>query len=137
LIFKGNKNIMSSALIKRLDRELAIPSDAVSVQHQVVVVGGGAAGITVTAQLLKKNKHLDVAIIEPRDKHYYQPAWTLVGGGVYKAEDTVRDEKDYIPDSATWLKDYVAKLDPDNNTVITQQGKRICYEYWYNRILTV
>jgi sulfide:quinone oxidoreductase len=101
LIFKGNKNIMSSALVKRLERESAIPSDAVSVQHQVVVIGGGAAGITVAAQLLKKNKHLDVAIIEPRDKHYYQPAWTLVGGGVYKAEDTVRDEKDYIPDSAT------------------------------------
>ncbi len=129
MIFKANKNIMSSALVKPLDGESAIPSDAVSVQHQVVVVGGGAAGITVAAQLLKKNKQLDVAIIEPTDKHYYQPAWTLVGGGVYKALDTVRDEKDYIPDSATWIKDYVAKLDPDNNTVITQEGKRICYEY--------
>ncbi|MEH2119207.1 NAD(P)/FAD-dependent oxidoreductase [Nostoc sp.] len=118
-----------SALIKPVERESVIPNDTVSVQHQIVVVGGGAAGITVAAQLLKKNKQLDVAIIEPRDKHYYQPAWTLVGGGVYKVEDTVRDEKDYIPDGATWLKDYVAKLDPDNNTVITQEGKRICYEY--------
>ncbi|MHC5762386.1 FAD-dependent oxidoreductase [Nostoc sp.] len=118
-----------SALVKPVERESAIPSDTVSVQHQIVVVGGGAAGITVAAQLLKKNKQLDIAIIEPRDKHYYQPGWTLVGSGVYKVEDTVRDEKDYIPDGATWLKDYVAKLDPDNNTVITQEGKRICYEY--------
>ena len=114
---------MSSALVKPLDRESAILSDSVNVQHQVVVVGGGAAGITVAAQLLKKNKHLDVAIIEPRDKHYYQAAWTLVGGGVYKVEDTIRDEKDYIPDSATWLKDHVAKLDPDNKYSYYSGGK--------------
>ncbi|MEH1843969.1 MAG: FAD/NAD(P)-binding oxidoreductase [Nostoc sp.] len=120
---------MSSALVKPLDHESVIPNDAKSMQYQIVIVGGGAAGITVAAQLLKKNKQLDVAIIEPRDKHYYQPAWTLVGGGVYKALDTVKDEKDYIPERATWIKDYVAQLDPDNNTVITQEGKRICYEY--------
>lgn len=50
---------MSSVLVKLLDRESAIPSDTVSVQHQVVVVGSGAAGITVAAQLLKKNKHTE------------------------------------------------------------------------------
>lgn len=49
--------------------------------HQIIIVGGGAAGITVAAQLLKKNSKLDIAIVEPSDKHYYQPAWTLVGGG--------------------------------------------------------
>ncbi len=106
-----------------------IPVDTTSVQHQVVVVGGGAAGITFAAQLLKENNQLDVAIIEPRYKHYYQPGWTLVGVGIYKAEDTVREEKDYIPDGATWLQDSVAELDPDNNMVITREGKRIGYEY--------
>lgn len=118
-----------SKLVKPVDSESAISTDTARVQHQVVVVGGGAAGITVAAQLLKTNKQLDVAIIEPREKHYYQPAWTLVGGGVYKAEDTVKDEKDYIPDGATWLKYSVAHLDPDKNTVITKEGKHICYEY--------
>lgn len=118
-----------STQVKPVDSESAIQTDTARVQHQVVVVGGGAAGITVAAQLLKTNKQLDIAIIEPREKHYYQPAWTLVGGGVYKAEDTVKDEKDYIPDGATWLKYSVANLDPDNNTVITKEGKHICYEY--------
>lgn len=53
--------------------------------HQVVIiVGGGTAGISVAARLTKGwfNK-LDVAVIEPSDKHYYQPLWTLVGGGVF------------------------------------------------------
>ena len=50
-----------------------------AIQHQIVIVGGGAAGITVAAQLLTRNKVLDITIIEPSDKHYYQPGWTLVG----------------------------------------------------------
>ena len=45
-----------------------------ALNHQIIIVGGGAAGITVAAQLLKKQSNLDIAIIEPSDKHYYQPA---------------------------------------------------------------
>ncbi|HRF18546.1 MAG TPA: FAD/NAD(P)-binding oxidoreductase, partial [Chitinophagaceae bacterium] len=48
-------------------------------KHQILIVGGGNAGISTASQLLRKNKNLDIAIIEPSDKHYYQPAWTLVG----------------------------------------------------------
>lgn len=100
-----------------------------TVHHQIVVVGGGAAGITVAAQLFAQNARLDVAIIEPSDKHYYQPAWTLVGGGAYKAEDTVKNERDVIPRGATWIHEYAERLDPDNNTVITRSGKLIRYDY--------
>jgi sulfide:quinone oxidoreductase len=101
----------------------------ISLSHQIVVVGGGAAGITVTAQLLAQDKTLDIAIIEPSDKHYYQPAWTLVGGGQYQLKDTERNEKDCIPDGATWIQAYVEQLDPEQNLVITRDGKRIQYEY--------
>jgi sulfide:quinone oxidoreductase len=97
--------------------------------HQIVIVGGGAAGITTASQLLAKNKSLDIAIIEPSDKHYYQPGWTLVGGGVFKMEDTAREEKHCIPKGATWIQDAVIELDPNRNAVITQSGKEIKYEY--------
>ncbi|WP_176719730.1 lycopene cyclase family protein, partial [Pseudomonas sp. BIOMIG1N] len=55
---------------------------AVDGSHQVLIVGGGAAGIAVAASLLSRDPHLDVAIIDPADTHYYQPGWTLVGAGV-------------------------------------------------------
>jgi sulfide:quinone oxidoreductase len=99
------------------------------ISHQIVIVGGGSAGITVAAQLLKKDKKLDVAIIEPSDKHYYQPAWTLVGGGEFKIEDTIKDEKDCLPDGATWIQAYVEELQPEQNRVITRDGKQIQYDY--------
>ncbi|MGB7445241.1 MAG: FAD/NAD(P)-binding oxidoreductase [Coleofasciculaceae cyanobacterium] len=97
--------------------------------YQIVIVGGGAAGITTASQLLAKDKSLDIAIIEPANKHYYQPGWTLVGGGVFTLEDTSRDEKDCIPPGTTWIKDYVNKLDPEHNLVITKEGIQIEYQY--------
>ena len=35
------------------------------------------------ASLLKRDPDLNITLIEPSDQHYYQPAWTLVGGGAY------------------------------------------------------
>ncbi|MCB0078473.1 MAG: NAD(P)/FAD-dependent oxidoreductase [Anaerolineales bacterium] len=97
--------------------------------HKVVIVGGGAAGITVAAQLRRGQPDLDVAIIEPSEKHYYQPLWTLVGAGVFPKETTMRDESSLIPAGVTWIKDAVTTFDPDNNTLMTQSGDGISYDY--------
>jgi len=72
-----------------------------AVHHQVVIVGGGTAGISVAARLTKGwfNK-LDVAVIEPSDKHYYQPLWTLVGGGVFDKKVTEHSEASVMPKRA-------------------------------------
>lgn len=43
-----------------------------SMHYQVLIIGGGTAGIMTAAQLLKKNKSISIAIIEPADTHYYQ-----------------------------------------------------------------
>jgi len=47
--------------------------------HKILIVGGGTAGITVAARLARKIPGSDIAIIEPSDKHYYQPMCTPVG----------------------------------------------------------
>ncbi|TXI20635.1 MAG: TIGR01244 family phosphatase [Nitrosomonas sp.] len=93
----------------------------------VVVIGGGAAGIGVAASLLHRRSALRIAIIEPSDKHYYQPAWTLVGGGAYDIAQTVRNMADVIPPKAEWIQAAAAGFDPENNLVNLIDGRSIGY----------
>ena len=99
--------------------------------HQIVIVGGGTAGITVAASLRRKHggNDLDIAIIEPSDVHYYQPAFTLVGAGTYKLEKTRRQEQGLIPPKVRWIKDKAARFDPENNKVELSSGDSVSYDY--------
>src|SRR5690606_14413112 len=96
--------------------------------HEVLIVGGGTAGLSVAARLRNAGV-ADVAIIEPSDKHYYQPLWTLVGAGIFDKQVTERDEADYIPAGATWIRDKVASFDPDNNAVTLASGQTVGYQW--------
>lgn len=97
--------------------------------HQIAIIGAGTAGIMTAAQLLKKDKSLDIVIIDPAEYHYYQPAWTLVGAGTYDYEETVRPMKDLIPKGVKWIQDSVTAFLPDESKIRLQQGGEIGYEY--------
>lgn len=97
--------------------------------HKIVIVGGGTAGLTVAARLARKLKRPDIAVIEPSAKHYYQPLWTLVGGGVFPKQASERDEADFIPRGATWVRDAVTEFRPEENTVTTRDGRSIAYDF--------
>lgn len=96
-------------------------------KHQILIVGGGTAGISVAARLLRKG-HPDVAVIEPSSMHYYQPLWTLVGGGQANASTTARAESSVMPKGAAWIKNAAATVDPDNNTVTCTDGATYSYD---------
>ena len=97
----------------------------VQAKHQVLIIGGGTAGITVTARLLRKG-FTDVAVIEPSDKHYYQPMWTLVGGGQASAVSTERPESSVMPKAATWIRKAAAAVDRrhDDGVVLAAECHR-------------
>src|SRR5687767_8560277 len=97
--------------------------------YQIVIVGGGNAGISVAARLLRKKSNLTIGIIEPSDNHYYQPAWTLVGGGTFDINKTIRSEASVIPHKAKWIKEAVISFQPDQNTVTTKDGNTYNYDY--------
>lgn len=99
---------------------------ATTAHHRVVIVGGGSAGIAVAARLKKKVD--DVAVIDPSEKHFYQPLWTLVGGGCAKRETSARTEASVMPKGVTWIRDAASAFDPENNAVMTDGGKTIGYD---------
>ena len=98
-------------------------------KHQILIIGGGNAGISVASKLLLKDNSLNISIIEPSEKHYYQPAWTLVGAGDFNISDTVKAEKDFMPKEVNWIKDSVVELAPEKNQLTLKSGTILNYEF--------
>jgi sulfide:quinone oxidoreductase len=113
---------------KKLDNYFIILNIYKMTHHQIIIVGGGNAGISVAAQLFRKNPKLDIAIIDPADNHYYQPAWTLVGGGAFDIAKTERTEASVMPKKAKWIKEAAESFNPEQNLVTTSGGT---YSYDY------
>jgi sulfide:quinone oxidoreductase len=97
------------------------------VHHRIVIVGGGSAGISVAARLRRAGEE-DVAIIEPARLHYYQPLWTLVGGGYASLDRSRRLEASVMPKGVRWIQDAAVELDPEARFVATAGGARIGYD---------
>ncbi len=100
----------------------------ISTKYPILILGGGTAGITVAARLRNAGQ-TGIAIIEPSETHYYQPLWTLVGGGVVPASITARPEKDYIPRGVSWIKGLATAIEPRENAIVLADGRRIGYDY--------
>ncbi|RXF75565.1 bifunctional protein tyrosine phosphatase family protein/NAD(P)/FAD-dependent oxidoreductase [Hansschlegelia zhihuaiae] len=116
-----------SGVAKRIETG-GVPVDRSAEHHDVIIVGGGAGGIAVAASMLARKSGLDIAIVEPADVHYYQPGWTLVGGGVFQAGDTRKQMSSLIPHGVRWIKAAVAGFDPQNKAVILEGCRPVTYE---------
>jgi len=116
------------ALVQRITNGGKTPTNQVDASHDVVIVGGGSAGISVAASLLQRSPQLDIAIIDPADAHFYQPGWTMVGGGIFEAADTARTMASVIPTDVSWIKAAVAAFEPEHNQVILEGCRVVKYK---------
>jgi sulfide:quinone oxidoreductase len=107
------------------------PTDSPDAEYDVVIIGGGAAGISVASSLKARASDLEIAIVDPADIHYYQPGWTMVGGGIFDAPVTARTMGSLIPAGVKWVKAAVAAFEPDKNAVILDG----CRVVKYNRLV--
>ncbi|WP_256809189.1 NAD(P)/FAD-dependent oxidoreductase [Pseudomonas siliginis] len=99
-----------------------------SISADIVVIGGGTAGIGFVASLLKRDPQLKVTVIEPSSQHYYQPAWTLVGGGAFDVKDTVRPMSKVMPRQATWIQANVSAIDPQSRQLTLDDQRTVSYQ---------
>ena len=104
------------------------PTDTGDAHFEVVIVGAGAAGISVAASLKARDRDLSVAVIDPADVHYYQPGWTMVGGGIFTPEQTAKTMGSLIPKGVHWIKSAVASFEPQANAVILDGCRVVKYD---------
>ncbi|WBC16441.1 FAD/NAD(P)-binding oxidoreductase [Micromonospora sp. WMMA1998] len=97
-----------------------------ALHHDILIIGGGSAGIDVAARLRRAGAP-DVGLLDPAETHWYQPLWTLVGGGAARLEESRRPQASVMPRGVAWIKDAAVAVDPDERVVTTAGGIRISY----------
>ncbi|XP_037025498.1 sulfide:quinone oxidoreductase, mitochondrial [Bradysia coprophila] len=95
---------------------------------KILVVGGGTGGCSIAAKLTAKLGNDSVIIVEPNERHYYQPMFTMIGGGMKTLSQSNYAMKSVLPKGAKWLKDRVCSFDPSVGSVKTTNGSRINYD---------
>lgn len=116
-----------TGVVRRIVNGGKTPTDDGDARFDVVIVGGGAAGISVAASLRSRKPDLTIAILDPADAHYYQPGWTMVGAGVFDPATTARTMGSLIPQGVTWIKSAVAAFEPQNDAVILDGCRVVKY----------
>jgi len=117
-----------AGVVRRIVNGGKTPTDSGDAGFDVVVVGGGAAGIAVSASLKARKPDLEIAVLDPADIHYYQPGWTMVGGGIFEASTTARTMGSLIPKGVHWIKAAVAAFEPEKNAVILDGCRVVKYD---------
>ena len=117
-----------AGVVRRIANGGKIPVDQADASYDLVIVGGGASGIAVAASLKARKPGLEIAVIDPAEVHYYQPGWTMVGAGIFEANDTVRTMGSLIPKGVHWLKSGVAAFEPDKDAVILDGCRVVKYK---------
>lgn len=94
---------------------------------QVLVIGGGNAGVSLSARLLRDGVR-DVALVEPSPVHRYRPLLNYVGAGEAAMADLERPMAEVVPDGCRWVEDAVEAVDPAARTVRTRRGRTLGYD---------
>uniref|UniRef100_UPI004047EF7D TIGR01244 family sulfur transferase n=2 Tax=Yoonia sp. TaxID=2212373 RepID=UPI004047EF7D len=115
-------------VVRRIANGGTTPTDTTDASYDIVIVGAGAAGIAAAASLKARDETLDIAIIDPADIHYYQPGWTMVGGGIFQPAKTAKTMGSLIPKGVHWIKAAVAAFEPANNVIILEGCRVIGYK---------
>ncbi|WP_286791303.1 bifunctional protein tyrosine phosphatase family protein/NAD(P)/FAD-dependent oxidoreductase [Thalassospira sp. UBA4513] len=115
-------------VVRRIVNGGKTPTDQGDAKYDIVIIGGGAAGISVASSLIARRSGLEIAVIDPADIHYYQPGWTMVGGGVFEASTTAQTMGSLIPKGVHWIKAAVAAFEPQDDAVILDGCRVVKYD---------
>ncbi|MBW7900902.1 MAG: NAD(P)/FAD-dependent oxidoreductase [Rhodocyclaceae bacterium] len=96
---------------------------------RIVIAGAGAAGLACASRLAQRLAGAQITILDKRERHLYQPGFTLISAGVKPESYVISATADYLPAGVEWLKEGVAEFDPEGNKVVTDAGRSLAYDF--------
>jgi sulfide:quinone oxidoreductase len=96
---------------------------------RIVIVGGGAAGISMAARLAAQLEGAKIVLLDRASRHIYQPGLTLVAAGIWRAEQVIEEESRWMPRGVEWLQEAAREIDPVAKAVTTDSGRRVTYDF--------
>ncbi|WP_247828104.1 NAD(P)/FAD-dependent oxidoreductase [Arthrobacter antioxidans] len=94
----------------------------------MLIIGGGNAGVSLAGRL-RRYRFKDVAVIEPRSRHLYQPLFSHIAGGTADAFEAVRLQSRVMPPGVTWIQDKATDVSTGSGTVLLESGSAITYDH--------
>lgn len=98
--------------------------------RKLVVLGSGTAGTMIVNKLRPKlDRHeWSITVVDRDDEHHYQPAYLFLPFGGYTRDQVVRSRHTFLPDGVDFVIGSVDKVEPEDNVVVLEDGRRIPYD---------
>jgi sulfide:quinone oxidoreductase len=119
----------SSGLLAAAGGGYAFATSGSSAKGRIVIVGGGAAGLSLASRLARSLKKAQITLLDPADRQYYQPGFTLVAAGVYQPDQIYRQQSACVPKGVKWVKKAAVAVDPGQNKVTAEGGEVFAYDF--------
>ncbi len=104
-------------------------AQTVRTKARIVIVGAGAGGTGMANRLAARLEGAEITIVDGRKEHWYQPGFTLIAAGLKPAGYSVSATGEWLPQSAKWVEEYAANIDPVAQSVTTTGGTKLDYDY--------
>lgn len=98
---------------------------------RLLILGAGTGG-TIMANKMRKvleRDEWDITIVDQHKTHYYQPGFLFIPFGMYSKRDVIKPKSDFLPTGVNVIYTGIEKIDPDNNSVILDEGVVLNYDY--------
>jgi sulfide:quinone oxidoreductase len=99
--------------------------------RRLLVLGAGTAGTMVVNKLRHRlaRSEWQITVVEPSDRHFYQPGYLFLPFGLYTAEQVVKPTRTLIADGVGLISGQVDRVIPAGRQVLLADGRSLPYDY--------
>ena len=98
---------------------------------RILILGGGTAGTIMANRLapVLNRAEWQITLIDPSDKHYYQPGFLFIPFGIYTRDDVIKPSRDYYPSGVEIINTAVEEIEAKESRIKLSDGRILGYDY--------